>query len=33
VRTASATRDFGKTKSIAEINAANRKHWQGQGNN
>lgn len=32
-RTASATRDFGKTKSIAEINAANRKHWQGQGNN
>lgn len=32
-RTASATRDFGKTKSIADINAANRKHWQGQGNN
>ncbi|UCL89309.1 DUF2213 domain-containing protein [Pseudomonas sp. HS-18] len=32
-RTASVTRDFGKTKSIAEINAANRKHWQGQGNN
>lgn len=32
-RTASATRDFGKTKSIAEINAANRKHWQGQGTN
>lgn len=31
-RTASATRDFGKTKTIAEINAANRKHWQGQGN-
>lgn len=32
-RTASPTRDFGKTKTIAEINAANRKHWQGQGNN
>lgn len=32
-RTASATRDFGKAKTIAEINAANRKHWQGQGNN
>lgn len=32
-RTASATRDFGKTKSIAEINAANKQHWQRQGNN
>ncbi|MDF3936670.1 DUF2213 domain-containing protein [Pseudomonas citronellolis] len=33
LRSASATRDFGRTTSIAEINAANRKHWQGQGNN
>lgn len=32
-RKQSVTRDFGKSPSIAEINAANRKHWQSQGTN